>query len=388
MSAWDAGRRLLVGLTALTLLTGCGASATPTQNAATSPTTTPTSTATPALSATPSPSVSPTPNPITPAPVAIPSARGYESMAYDSKAERVIMYGGQTGDYKLASSYNSDTWSFDPATSVWTRMNPATSPGGTIGAMAYDSKADRVILVVNADPSAPAALDFARSQTWVYDFVADTWTRLADGPSPGRIGAGIVYDSAADRIVLFGGVSVLGGGVYYNDTWTFNLKANKWTQMHPARRPEARNYQGMAYDSKADRTVVWGGDVGGTLKAPLWVYDYKADSWKEVTYDKGPTGRDYCSLVYDQRADRFILFGGLSTGSDDTWTYALDSNTWALIQPAPKPPLLSRQAMAYDTNTDTTVLFGGWEGSTPYNFKAGTWVLDLNAPSWTNVTPG
>jgi len=57
-------------------------------------------------------------------------------------------------------------------------------------------------------------------------------------------------------------------------------------------------------------------------------------------------------------------------------------------RPVGKPPLLSRHAMVYSPDADRTILFGGWDGTAPNNFKAGTWIFDLGAGTWTNVTPG
>ena len=41
-----------------------------------------------------------------------PSPRDYVSMAYDAESNRIILFGGQTGDYQLPSSYNGETLGF------------------------------------------------------------------------------------------------------------------------------------------------------------------------------------------------------------------------------------------------------------------------------------
>lgn len=318
-----------------------------------------------------------------------PKARAYHVMAYDSESRRMIMYGGQTGNYKNASSYNYETWSFDPATNIWKKMAPAVVPGGNGGEMAYDSRADRVIMVVLTDPATPNFFDYKASQTWAYDYNTDTWTKLGDGPSgKGRIGGRIVYDSKADKIILFGGVTVLGENKAFNETWVYDYNSNTWTQMQPNINPEPRNFQGMAYDPKSNRTIVWGGsDFAGPSPKPLWSYDYNTNSWEEIKYDQGPTARDYNGFMYNEKTDRFILYGGFIGGTDETWVYDLNSNTWQQMQPTQNPGKLSRHGMVYSPDTDKVILFGGQIGNTEFYYSANTWIYDPNANTWTDVTP-
>src|SRR5512145_3445312 len=93
-----------------------------------------------------------------------PTARGYHQVTYDTESKRVIVYGGQTGNFFQDPIYLShETWSFDPDTNIWTLMSPAVSPGGSSGGdMTYDSKRDLSILSVISD-------DFSRLETWAYD---------------------------------------------------------------------------------------------------------------------------------------------------------------------------------------------------------------------------
>ena len=111
-----------------------------------------------------------------------PTARGYAHMTYDSESGQVVMFGGQTGEWGDPSAQSFETWLFNPETNVWTQMPssnnaPDTIPSGCGGGdMTYNSKADRSILSVISG-------DWSALETWAYDDNADTWTRLADGPS-------------------------------------------------------------------------------------------------------------------------------------------------------------------------------------------------------------
>src|SRR5437660_11078399 len=56
-----------------------------------------------------------------------------------------------------------------------------------------------------------------QNTTWLWDQVGATWTHLSTAHSPpAREGAGMTYDAALDRVILFGGQDNNG---YFNDTW-------------------------------------------------------------------------------------------------------------------------------------------------------------------------
>ena len=56
-----------------------------------------------------------------------------------------------------------------------------------------------------------------QNTTWLWDQVGGTWIQLSTKQSPpAREGAGMAYDVALGRVVLFGGQDNNG---YFNDTW-------------------------------------------------------------------------------------------------------------------------------------------------------------------------
>src|SRR5438132_10443635 len=144
-------------------------------------------------------------------------------------------------------------------------MTAALGPSARFGpAMVYDSKSDRVILFgggVSPNPNW-----YQTAETWAYDFNTNTWTNMtpSSGPSARRFHA-MAYDSTNDLTILFGGTvhfeNLLG------DTWAYDFNTNTWTNMTPPVAPGARELHEMAYDSKAHLTVMFGG-VG--IVGPWW----------------------------------------------------------------------------------------------------------------------
>lgn len=143
----------------------------------------------------------------------------------------------------------------------------------------------------------------------------------------------------------------------------------------------------MAYSQKADWVVVWGGDKGAGKKEEMWAYDYNTNTWQRYKYDNGPDSRVYANLVYDDKDEKFIMYGGYPYGNDETWVYDLSTNTWQQMQPANNPGVISRYAVVYAKNVDKIVLFGGQDGATNFQYNNETWSYDLIKNKWTNEIP-
>lgn len=314
-----------------------------------------------------------------------PSARGYHQMTYDSESGLIILYGGQTGNFFQDPNHLShETWSFDPNTNVWTQMSPASSPGGSSGGdMTYDSKADRSILSVISD-------DFNTLQTWAYDANTDTWTRRADGPK-NMVGQRIVYDSESDRIIMFGGFD-FSTFKLVDEIWAYDYDKDEWITIPQSHvHPSSRNFIGMVYDSKADRIVMWGDwqrNYTAATDESVWTYDFNTNTWQEYEHKKdGPAVRDYTLLAYDEKADKIIMYGGYDYGDDETWLYDLNTHTWQQVFPVNNPGVISRYGMVYVKDVNKTILFGGQDAATHFQYVGGTWSYQLKTNRWKNISP-
>jgi hypothetical protein len=214
-----------------------------------------------------------------------PTFRFWYDLAYDSQSDRIILFAGDT------EGELDDTWAYDYETNTWTEMTPAVSPDGRWGhAMAYDAESDRIIMWGGHEREPIDLMSEAEHKTiWAYDYETNTWTALESKGGPSyRHGHSMVYHPGTDRIILFGGHHA--GDVYFSDeTWAYDYNSNAWTQLHPTNHPSGRRFHSMVYDEAADKVVLFGGIAGNWLKEEindeLWIFDPVLDEWSQVTPD-------------------------------------------------------------------------------------------------------
>jgi len=199
-----------------------------------------------------------------------------------------------------------------------------------------------------------------------------------------RFGQALVYDSARNKVVLFGGMKngdALNTYHFYNDTWEWD--GEKWTDVTPAVSPPPRRSHALAYDKARGKVVLFGGYRAGSGNLnDTWEWD--GTTWTERNPATSPSGRFEHALTYDEKRGKVVLFGGNGGNFlNDTWEW--DGTNWTKREPASSPPSRASHALAYDSTRETVVLFGGatWGASLNdvWEWNGTTWT------AWTNPTP-
>ena len=214
---------------------------------------------------------------------------------------------------------------------------PRHSPG-----MVYDSA--RNVVVMFGGITGREREGILYGDTWEWDGVE--WKKAADtGPSP-RLGHSMVYDSWRQVVVLFGG----NDGNFQNDTWEWD--GTEW-KLAATDGPRPRGRHSMAYDQERGVVVLFGGiprDLGDT-----WEWD--GVEWRQAA-GSGPEGRSRSAMVYDEAAHRIILFGGRSQDGaalGDTWAW--DGKEWTRLDENTEFAR-SRHGMVYHRKRGTIVAHG------------------------------
>jgi hypothetical protein len=137
-------------------------------------------------------------------PPTVPFARASAAVATNASTGQVVMFGG------LADVNPNNTWTYDGTT--WTLQSPAVQPLLVYGASAAFAPGLQGVVLFGGGSGGED-----QNTTWFWDQVGVTWTLLSTMQSPpAREGAGMTYDAAIDRVILFGGQD--NNGVF-NDTW-------------------------------------------------------------------------------------------------------------------------------------------------------------------------
>ncbi len=214
------------------------------------------------------------------------------------------------------------------------------------------------------------------------DAVVGTAVRiLAAGPAP-RESHAMAFDTVRGVSVLFGGEitgtvpGAPGQSVPYGDTWLFDGSA--WTQV-AAQGPSARWSHAMAFDSSRNTNVLFGGGAGGSSQqGDTWLFD--GVSWNKSPA-VGPAPRGHHAMAFDPARQVTVLFGGVLGGGPpiygDTWIF--NGTNWSQV-PGSGPSPRFFHAMAFDSTRNLTILFGGWDGT---KFFGDTWVFDGSV--WTHL---
>ena len=202
-------------------------------------------------------------------PGATPGPRDQHAAVYDSQRERVVVYGGQDLRRRLVT----EVWELDGE--KWRVMTSLGGPGERAHhAMAYDSRRGRTVLVGGL-----GRIGIYRGETWEWD--GRSWLRIsAEGPPP-LARHRMAYDAARGATVLFGGDTGAGAEgrlAVNNDTWLWN--GTTWSKAAPAASPSARMSHALAYDSRRERVVLYGGSSGTQTFGDTWEWD--GANWRQV----------------------------------------------------------------------------------------------------------
>jgi hypothetical protein len=337
-----------------------------------------------------------------------PEARHGHVATYDSMHNRMMIFGGGSGsssclnDSWILSGANgqSGTPNWIPLTTSGTTPAPRIYAGGV-----YDPNTNSMI-VFGGNNCSTGYFD----DVWVLSNAngesgASAWTQLSpSGTAPAaRESASAVYDSSNNLLTIYGGDA---SGSTFGDVWVLS-HANgtggtpAWTQLSPSGTlPTTRTGQTAVYDSAGNRMTVFGGINSGTTLTDTWVLTSAngiggTPSWTQIATSGTAPSLAYHSAVYDSSANNMYTFGGSSTQDklateDHAFTLTVANGAsggqkWVLGG----PPVRYSQSAFFDSAINDLFVFGGQHASSNINFndywqQAG--VLGSTNLQWTAVT--
>lgn len=310
-----------------------------------------------------------------------PSKRVYHSILYDSKTDRILLFGGQA--YYHWGMDLQDLWSFDLNSLQWEYVGELVA--GEVYSMAYDEENQRAIMLN------------LKGETWVYHVGSRSWEKRCPLEAPSaRYGQRMIYEAHTGRVLLFGGFTDRNvDAPQLNQTWAYDYTADSWSLMDLKSSPPARSYHSMVYHPIAEKTLVWGGrPFSMRADVTAWTLDSRTASWQPLPPATGPNNRyTYASMIYCPKSSQVVMFGGLDlTGQfegrlvDETWLFELETNKWKRAETLEGPTGRSQHAMAYAATEGKVIIMGGETGGAyAGQFTNELWFYDPLANRWEEV---
>jgi len=316
-----------------------------------------------------------------------PSPRGYPLVVYDPVKDRVYDVGGfSTLCWDNCDGIElDDLWSFDPRARRWSEVAGVLPPLEG-DAVALDYRSRHIIMI---QPF------YGPMATWAYDLERGTWeNRNPAVEPPARWGSMMVYDPRADRVLLYGGTDLNDGTTVLSDLWAYDYGSNTWTERHPPVSPPGHHFPALVYVPTTDRVILFGGFRQGfeALFNDTWAYDYRRNRWTDLHPRNPPAPRAYHLMGFEPATNRLVMFGGILDPANwpyeptinETWTYDVGANRWSEVFPKISPGPRAWHGM---TGTDgPVVVFGG--GDSRFTYTNDTFLFTSRSNTWQQVPGG
>lgn len=183
---------------------------------------------------------------------------------------------------------------------------------------------------------------------------------------------------SGSKVLMFGGLSKKG---LLNDTWIFDVEANRWTEIESKVKPDKREDYGMSYINEGI-VVLFGGKGKKSNLDDTWIFTEQNGEWerlsnKTITY---PPARAYHAMAYAGE-NVVVMFGGATKPNsdfmNDVWEFDLNTKEWSAYDTDLKPQARAYHAMS-SLDKNKVMLHGG------YAFKSlsDTWIYNTKKHQW------
>ena len=282
-------------------------------------------------------------------PVHSPGKRQYSAVAYDTKRQRAVMFGGVSEWKGSETIYDFSTWEWDGQD--WHEMTPLVSPPGRIHhGMAYDEVRGEVLMYSGENGNG------ILTDLWAWD--GEIWRLVCSGcKAEGRKWHEMFYDSENETVFIYGGY---GNGEYggygeggpVEEVWSWD--GQHWTHFPVSTSLPKMINSPMVYDQANKRATAY-------ISEPDWggTWFLEGDTWRHFPLQVQPEYRFGPIMVYEPVHQKSIFFGGEFYGTwyKDTWVF--DGDAWIELQTPFSPPHRSGSVAFYDPVRKSMILYGG-----------------------------
>lgn len=204
-----------------------------------------------------------------------------------------------------------------------------------------------------------------------------------------RVYAQLAYDSARERVVMFGGTSGFGfgpGGALH-ETWEWD--GTTWSQLQPEHEATGAAYGTMAYDAAHRQLLQFGGasDSASLPNNETWLWS--GADWSRLQPQHSPPPRVSAWMLFDAKRQTLVLAGGYARDGDgqttrlmDTWEW--NGTDWLERQPEHHPDGQGLSAV-YDARRGRVIWLVLTSGLEVWSYDGSDWTLEGRDDSWPSV---
>lgn len=297
-----------------------------------------------------------------------PDPRHLEEIAYDSKRDKIVLFGGGGNVIGKGFSFPENVFEWDQ--SAWKEAQFEV-PGNRVGhALVYDPHQKATFLIAGVTEA--QADSKVNLNVWKWD--GKQW-KLSNTDAPVKTSEA-TYDPINQRILVYGDV--------YNKTQLrrgsdpqvfelWELKANQWKKLS-ADGPNINSAYEIAFDISRNALVIPCWENGQSV-----VWEWKNEKWDKITTTGAvPDARNRYALAYHPQEKATFLFGGRNNANpffSDFWKW--DGISWTKVASAHPPAKRAAATMEYGKGA--LYLYGGvveWGLSNEmWQWKKGAWKL-------------
>lgn len=258
--------------------------------------------------------------------------------AYDTKRDRLIIWGGGHGDYG-----GNEIYVFDINTLTWSRIWGPSSNIPAVGGSCSETYSDGnpasrhtydgLVYLPTLDKfwasggSLYCGSGGGSSGTWMFDFTTSTWTRKANALG-GQVTAMSDYDPSTGLVYSMVQSGTLGAYNPNTDAWANRGNGTGWAEFDPART--------MIYHPGKKILLIIGG--GGTLTYDM-TQSKPSPQTLSTTGGSAIVSVQGPGLAYDPTIGRIVAWSG---GGSDVYSLDVNTGTWtkytatnSVIPPSP-----------------------------------------------------
>lgn len=237
----------------------------------------------------------------------------------------MIVFGGAI-DTEVSPAATDTGAAYNPTTNMWRVIAKAPSKRKAHAAVWSGTK---MIVWGGSDGVA------ARTDGAAYDPVADSWSVIAACPLTSREGAGAVWSTTTNALIVWGGIGGCSGtsGVYCADGAAYTPSKDEWTML-PAAPIAGRTKHAMVWTGSS--AAIWGGaGKAGTITNDGALYDPLAKVWTALPSPPAVIAEKRSGPAIAGFGNELYIWGGQGGSEVDGSFYRNDgahlktASTWA-----------------------------------------------------------